>query len=465
MMLKRTRYAVAAAAMMCAPWAYGETPVGPVAATTAPARPLAAGRTTAGSGGITNVFVDTDLRQALQDVASQGGVTIIPEQTVSGIVSADLKNVPVEKALEILLAGTGYGVKKTPDYYLVYSSDAKSPSFRQTSETRLVKLDYAAADAALKLISPVFKDYVQADVASGALIITAPPTLADRIQADLKLIDRPVKHIMLQARIVALENTDTLNLGTQWNFPQMEAGLFTSSDQFLSGAIGPKVPWGVQVGYAPDKTYTNSLMLTLNLMGQNNDLSIVASPELTAQDAKEAEIKVTTDEYFQISAVSGLYVQSQLEKIESGTILHILPRIGDNDEITLEMNVEVSDVAARAATGLPVVSRRTTKSTLHLKSGGTAAVAGLQDTRSTVARQSVPGASDLPGVGRAFDNDDNSRTSKQLAIFITATVLEDGNGNKPQPQVSRAPLKPVDVAAFRKELQESLRRINGGGTP
>jgi type II secretory pathway component GspD/PulD (secretin) len=217
-------------------------------------------------------------------------------------------------------------------------------------------------------------------------------------------------------------------------------------------------PWGVQVGYSTDKTFTNALLLTLNLMKQNDDLAIVASPEILAQDSREAEIKVTTDEYFQISAVGGLYVQSQLEKIESGTIMKITPRIGDRGEITLEMNVEVSDVVARGSTGLPVVNRRSAKSTLRVRDGGTAAVAGLMDTRNSANRRKVPFVGDVPGLNALFTKDDNRSSSKQVAIFITATLVTD-NKARSEPK-ERHPAQTVDPVLYRQQLSAALKKLD-----
>ncbi|MCH7556102.1 MAG: M48 family metalloprotease [Planctomycetes bacterium] len=71
---------------------------------------------------ITNTFIDSDLVTVLQDIASMAGIPIIPDETVVGLVTAKLQNVPLETALDIVLGGTPYVVKKTPYYYLVASA-------------------------------------------------------------------------------------------------------------------------------------------------------------------------------------------------------------------------------------------------------------------------------------------------------------------------------------------------------
>jgi len=408
---------------------------------------------------VNNVFVDTDLRQALQDIASQVGVIIIPEVSVSGVVSCELKDVSLDKALEILLAGTSYLARKTPDYYLVCSSDPKSAAFPLISATRLVKLNYVKAAAATKLLPAPFRGYVQSDDETNALSIAAPPALMERMLADIALIDQPTRHVMLDAKIVVMEHDDLLELGIQWGWPQVKVGLFTSSDFHGGGLPGPDWPWGVQIGYTPGKEFTNSLLLTLNLLTQNDNATVLASPQVMAQDGKEAQIAVNTEEYFEIVS-QGYYVQSNLQKVESGTLLKITPRIGEKGDITLDMSTEVSDVVGRGEKNLPVITRRIAKSTFRVEDGGTAAVAGLMLSRSRLADSGVPGLTDLPLVGRLFRKDTDSKSSRQVAVFVTARLMPGKDAPVAKP-ADRPLIKPAGKE-FREELRESLRRVGKG---
>jgi type II secretory pathway component HofQ len=87
-----------------------------------------------------NALMDTDIRNVLSDISAQAGVTIIADESVRGHVNAELKNVPLEKALEIVLAAGGYVVSKKEDYYLVGSAQPQTPTFAALSEVRIVKL-------------------------------------------------------------------------------------------------------------------------------------------------------------------------------------------------------------------------------------------------------------------------------------------------------------------------------------
>ncbi|MHC4122475.1 MAG: hypothetical protein ACYSSI_02790 [Planctomycetota bacterium] len=415
---------------------------------------------------INNVFIDTELRQVLQDIASQAGVSIIPDQTVTGLVTCELKDIPLERALEIVLAGTGYVVTETPDYYLISSPSPKDAAFTASSRTRSIKLNYVDAETAIKLLSTVFKDYVKADAVANTVYVTAPVILMSRIEADLRLIDQPPCHIMLDARVVVMESSDLLNMGIEWGWPKIKAGIF-SNDEHRS-----KWPWGIQIGYGTDRIFTNSLELTLNLLEENGEATIVSSPQVMAQDGKEAEIRITTEEYFSLlpkyeSGSAYYYQRFELEKIEYGTILKIIPHVGKNGDITLDLAIEVSDVVMRKEDDFPIVSRRNVRNTMRIKDGGTVAVAGLEKSESHSTKRKVPGAGKLPLIGGLFRDKSNKGHSQQVAIFVTAHLIPESktssypssgpsiNKEKYEKQASPVELHQKD---FKRRLQKNLSR-------
>ena len=152
-------------------------------------------------------------------------------------------------------------------------------------------------------------------------------------------------------------------------------------------------------------------------------------------------------------------MRGQLEQIETGTILSITPQVGVNGSMTLDMNLEVSDVVSRGAQGLPVVSRRTAKSTVQLESGGTAAVAGLVDSRTQMRSEGLPGSHQLPLLGRGFRTDTLRHNARQVAIFVTATLV-DANGNRLDgAPTGSSPAANVDEELYRLELLTALAEM------
>ena len=405
-------------------------------------------------GLVSNVFVDTDLRQAISDLAAQANVVIAMDPSVGGLVTCTLDEVALDQALEILLAGTGFVVNKTPDYYLVCSSDPKSPAFSMISGTRVVKLNYAKASAAMKLVSPAFRGYVQAADESNTLCVTASPALMERILADISQFDAPPQHVLLEARIMVLENADLLDLGIQWTWPRVLAGTFSDSDHH-GGGLTPSWPWGIRIGYTPGADFTSALALSLDFLSQNGQATLIACPQVMAQDGESAEMKVNTEEYFEIVS-EGLYVTSNLQKIETGTMLQMVPRIGRDGTITLAMTTEVSDVVARGENDYPVISRRTASSTIRVQDGGTAVIAGLLDKKDESVQSRLPGLWRIPVFGYLGRRENSRSTSRQVAVFVTARLLQDLQAGTETPGGPPEPLAAADVDEFRLAIRRSL---------
>jgi type II secretory pathway component GspD/PulD (secretin) len=408
-----------------------------------------------GTALISNSWLDDDLvMTVLPMISEQAGMPIIADEAVTGLVTLSLTNVPLDQALDLVLASTPYVYQKRENYYLVASAKVTDTKFATMSETRRVRMNYITAEAAVNLLSSAFRPYVQAEVpvqevgapteAGGGLTsgtrmsktytvaVTAPPALMERIIADLKSFDRMPDQVLLKARIVAMARTDLLNLGVEWGWPTMQMGFFSGNNYGRgdpANDFGGKSPWGVQMGYTPDLTFTNALQLALNLLTVNGEATIRAEPQVMALDGKQATMKVINEEYFFLTADNpnssqSFYTSSQLETIESGTTLTITPHIVENDRIVLQVSVEVSDSIPKGrTTDLPIVTRRTADNTVTVENGGTVALAGLTREDSTTTHKRTPGLSNLPLIGPLFSNSDDVTTSREVAVFVTATIL------------------------------------------
>jgi type II secretory pathway component GspD/PulD (secretin) len=433
-----------------------------------------AGDIAGGPGGplISNQFVDNDLpTEVLPTLATQAGISIIPDETVAGMITADLVDVPLDTALEIVLAGTPYIVKKTPYYYLVCSGGIKDTMFSTVSETRRLRMNYITSEAAVGLLATPFKEYAQSEIgATGTdtytVVVTAPPKLLNRIISDLEQIDRPLSQIMLDARVVVMEKGDLLNLGVEWGWPKIQAGMFSSNHYGRGDTendFGGEGPWGIQIGYTPDAIFTSSLELTLNLLAQNGEATILTKPQVIAQDGKESKIEVTTEEYYMLTSpdlAGSFYTRTELQEIKSGTTLTITPHLGDNNDITLHVAVEVSDSIPRGrGSELPVVTRRKAENNVTIKDGGTVALAGMTENRTRQDVRRAPGLSALPLIGELFKSTNKENSTREIAVFVTARLVSNSGRTVEFTQPSEIP-DPIRPAGndFKSRLRDSLSR-------
>ena len=119
------------------------------------------------------------LREALQMLSEAAAIPIVVDVDADEIAYATLSDIPFEKALETLLAGTPYVMKKTPEYYLV-------------TAPRHILLDFTVAEvSASERLSPEAARQVSALLSASDE--THSPSVAARPEA---LEQCSVKHLL-----------------------------------------------------------------------------------------------------------------------------------------------------------------------------------------------------------------------------------------------------------------------------
>ena len=121
-------------------------------------------------------------------------------------------------------------------------------------------------------------------------------------------------------------------------------------------------------------------------------------------------------------------VVNTIDYKNTGIILRVLPRANANGNVVLDIEQEISSVAAGTAVGslTPTISQRRVKSSIAVTSGQTVLLAGLISETENKQRQGIPVLDSIPGVGDAFSHQTTARARTELILFIRPTVIKDG---------------------------------------
>jgi general secretion pathway protein D len=120
-------------------------------------------------------------------------------------------------------------------------------------------------------------------------------------------------------------------------------------------------------------------------------------------------------------------VVNTIDYKNTGIILRVLPRANANGNVVLDIEQEISSVAAGTTAGslTPTISQRRVKSSVAVASGQTVLLAGLITESENKQRQGIPFLDSIPGVGDAFSHQTNARARTELILFIRPTVIKD----------------------------------------
>ena len=365
---------------------------------------------------ITNVFVDTDIREILRTIGAQAEVNILTDETVEGYVTVDLKDVPLEKALEMILAPGGYTYVWREDYYLVGSPSPLNPAFQKLSKTEEIQLDHIDAGSVSRLLSDFFRPYVKVDTERNVLLVSGPSEIIARIKEDVERIDRPRRQVIIEALITEVSKTRGKEFGMDWGWNWIPSEIAPETQIEGIGVTG------LQIGYT--SRVVGEIFATLRALVREGKAEIKATPKISTLDGQEAEINVERVEYYVILAGPPEAPFRRFETITVGVSLRILPRIAGEDEIVMSITPQVSDVIQREETEFPVVSRRRVETTVRVRDGQTVIIGGLlQNIRRDII-SGVPFLRKIPILDLFFSKKTTSEQETELVVFITPRIVD-----------------------------------------
>lgn len=200
----------------------------------------------------------------------------------------------------------------------------------------------------------------------------------------------------------------------------------------------------------------NDAAAVITALDQVTDVRILQSPSILVRNNQEANLNV--GDRIPISSVTvnpivGDNTFSQVQYLETGTILKIRPRATKDGTVFIDVVQEVSTPTGTAdQNGNVAISTRKAKTNAILRSGDTTLIAGLIQDGVERGSTGIPGLSRLPVVGGLFGRQTNSKRRTEVIILLTANIVRDPNEARDL----------TDEYSRRFRAMEPLRRTPSG---
>jgi general secretion pathway protein D len=337
---------------------------------------------------------------------------------------------------------------------------------------------------------------IWADVATNALIITAPPKIMKSLMGVIDKLDIRRAQVQVEAIIVEVDVNKSSNLGVQWLlFGQgnstVPAGIInlpgtgTSIVDLATAVLG--VTQGTTttgVTGVPGVTGTGTSTISSSTVGTgatvavgrvvNNGVSfaaliqalrsdgssnIISTPSLITMNNEEAEVKVTQE----IPLITGSFSNTTqavggttspfqtIQREEVGTILKVTPHINEGNSVQLKIEQEDSSPGAKLTDSADIsTNKRSIKTTVLIEDGGIIVLGGLMSDTVTESEDRVPGLGAIPIIGNLFKSRSGSRQKKNLVVFIRPRIMRDAEATESTSE------------AKYNEVRRSQQGITGG---
>ena len=413
-------------------------------------------------------FQSIEVRSVLQLLADFTGKNLVAADTVTGNITLRLQNVPWDQALDIILTTKGLG--KREDGNVMWIAPAEEIAAREQAEfearqklqelaplyTEYMPVNFAkATDVAALLKSEEHKvlterGNVTVDERTNTLIVNDTEQKLGEIRELMKVLDVPVRQVLIESRIVNASTNFSKNLGVRFgassdenhgNFHSAISGNLNGTTQLVNNEtlqmndrLNVNMPaqrlQGVpfnptSIGLAIAKLpFGRLLELELSALQAQGEGEIISNPRVLTSNQKEAVISQGTEFPYQQASASGA-TNTQFK--DAVLQLKVTPQITPDDHIIMDIavNKDALNTTATNNNGEPAIDTQKVESQVLVNDGETIVIGGIYEQTKVNNVVRTPFFGDLPYVGMLFRNKSATNDKKELLIFVTPKIVRE----------------------------------------
>ncbi|HCO98029.1 MAG: Type II and III secretion system protein [Thermotoga sp. 50_1627] len=362
---------------------------------------------------VTNIFQDTYILDVLADISAQTGIPIIADTTVTGFVTVELTDVPLEQALKIVLMPGGYTYIKLDGFYFVGSPDPKNPAFRHIAQTKTYRLKYLNVDSLVNLIPSMYEPFLKVDRETSQVTINAPEEIVKDFEVLLNQIDVAPNQVKISVLVTEISKDRLSELGLQeigYSFGANQQ--FNENWQAITGLVSGTLAIQTDV--------FGTIVAKIAALEEERQAKIKADPWIIAKENKPAKLFVGQRE---IIIVQPEGAAATIQTVDVGIGLDIVARVVGEDEIEVSLTPSVSYFSNGRTTRTLSTKRNEMSTTLIIRSGQTVAVSGLTVEDDSQSSSGLPLLSRIPLLRYLFGVRSESSEQRELVIFLSVEKL------------------------------------------
>lgn len=284
-------------------------------------------------------------------------------------------------------------------------------------------------------------------VEGGCVLRGTPGEVAEALEM-LRASDRPPVRVHIEAALLEAAVTDGLALGLRGSISVSDDVKLSALDGSVSSLV--KAASGVFTGQLVSGGVR--AVVEAAASATSGRVRVLSSPSVVVDAGSQAQLavgdQVPVIERQQTGLVDDSRITNSITYRDVGVILRVTPEVRDGGRIKLRVTQEVSDAVKTNSSGIdsPTITRRGVDASLTVADGQTVVLGGLLRESVDDGREDVPGLSQVPVLGGLFSYKSQRREQKDLALVITARIVED-----------------VEMSAGAQAVLDRIARLKGRG--
>ena len=410
-------------------------------------------------------FQNLDYKEAMNLMAQIGEINILVGEEVSGSISAQLIDVPWDKAFNAILDLKNFAADFDVSSNLIrVHSPANLTAQESTKSARAsaVKKKVELEDSVEPIISEIFRLYyispaeakstltelfasiddnltpikITEEKTTRSIIVRGKETDLDIVDKIIKEIDVRTKQVLIEAFIVEANSDFERALGTRLG------GYYKRQDSIVGGVQGASTGDGpinagtAVLGGAVDsitdfgaagatsgigilkKTGSAVLKAEITALEIQGLGKTISNPKVFTLDNQVATITQGEEIPYASSGDGGTDTQFK----EAALKMTVTPSIIGDGNVLLTIQVN-NDTPNRSNAGDPAINKMEISTKLLVADGDIVVIGGIKKNSTTNSKQQTPGVGDTPVIGNLFKGKSKTDNLDELLVFIAPRVL------------------------------------------
>ncbi len=325
-----------------------------------------------------------------------------------------------------------------------------SPSIEETA-FKVYKLQYhsgAEILEALKNISDNGKEYLTNAVSSmqwipstNTLFFSGTEKALSKLSSLIEKLDTPLRQVFIEVLVIETSMNNSLDFGLRWSSTnQLSPNLKLQTnhqDPSHNDALIPQNNRGFDLGIIGDiishknKSFS-TLSSLISWLQLEQTSSIVLTQKIITQENKTSKIFVGDNIPFTGSIVQdqnkNSFSTASLEYKDIGVSLNLMPMIGENNIITLDISEEITEARENAFNEKGYIQGiQTTKTNMttsvHVPDDHFLILSGMTRNAKQTQKSKAPCLGGLPFIANLFNDTKKKQEKSNILIFVKPHII------------------------------------------
>ena len=415
---------------------------------------------------VTLKFKNLDFKETMKMMGKIGEINVLVGDEVAGAISAELIDVPWDKAFQAILDMKNYAsdIDVKSNMIRIHSPETLTAQENYKSErAEAVKKKVEWEDSVEPIYSEIFRLYyitpaeakntlnelfsAGGESSSSPIQITEETTTRSIIvrgkEKDLDVVDKVIKEIDIRTKQVLIEafiveaNSDFerelgTKLGGYWKKRGKQIGgvMGTSSAGTLSdtsAALASNVDTMTNLGAGGatsgigilKATGTGVLKAEITALEARGFGRTISNPKVFTLDNQIATVTQGQEVAYQTTSAEGTTTSFK----EAALKLVVTPSIIGDGNVLLEIKVNNDSVDETSEAEQPPLNKMEIVTKLLVADGDIVVIGGIKKNKIADSRKQVPGLGNVPVVGNLFKSKKNVDDLDELLVFIAPRIL------------------------------------------